>query len=200
MATIRTATVADLDGMRAFEREFVGHDVSRTTFRERFERFPELFVLAEADSDRDRSGGDLLGAASGYADGPEVDDDTAVLAAIGVRNGHEGNGLGRDLLSAFEAGAREHADVVSVAAATNVEGFYRACGYDPSSILVQVAEDELPADYAGRVDLVDERSEEGTRFCYVGFDEYQASLRVAVRDRLGGFAANTVFRTELDRD
>ncbi|WP_256296952.1 GNAT family N-acetyltransferase [Haloarchaeobius salinus] len=201
MATIRTATVADLDAMRTFEREFVGHDVSRETFRERFERVPELFVLAEADGGRAGSGdGTLLGAASGYANGPEVDDDAAVLAAIGVRNGHEGNGLGRELLSAFEEGARVHADVVSVASADNVEGFYRACGYEPSLILVQVAGDELPADHASRVDLVDERSEDGTRFCYVGFDEYRPSVRVDARDRLGGFAANTIFRKRLDRD
>ncbi|WP_440989059.1 N-acetyltransferase family protein [Haloarchaeobius baliensis] len=197
MATIRTATVADLAAMRTFEREFVGHDVSPAVFRERFEQFPELFVLAETADDQDGSEGVLLGAASGYADGPEVDDDTAVLAAIGVRNGYEGNGIGRELLTAFEDGAREHATVVSVASADDVEGFYRACGYEPSLVLVQVAEDELPTGYADRVDVVDERSEDGIRFLYVGFDEYRPAVRVDARDRLGGSAANTIFRKEL---
>lgn len=198
MPTTRTATAADLDAMRAFEREFVGHEVTAETFRRRFERFPELFVVCEATDDGLGSNGDLLGAASGYADGPEVDDDTVVLAAIGVRNGHEGNGIGRELLATFEAGAREYGDVVSVAAADNVEGFYRACGYEPSLILVQVVEDELPTDYASRGDLVDERSADGTRFLYYGFDEYQPSLRVELQRGLGG-TANTILRKQLDQ-
>lgn len=192
---VRTATAADLDAMRAFEREFVGHDVAAETFRERFERAPELFVLHEAD-DRWDGDGALLGAASGYADGPEVDDDTVVLAAIGVRNGHEGAGIGRALLGAFEDGAREYADAVSVASAANVEGFYRACGYEPSCILVQVPEADLPADYGRYGDLRDERGADGTRFLYFGFDEYRPSLRAALAADLGG-EANTIFGKEL---
>ena len=35
------------------------------------------------------------------------------------------------------------------------------------------------------------------RFLYVGFDEYRPAVRVDARDRLGGFAANTIFRKEL---
>ncbi|MFD1646465.1 GNAT family N-acetyltransferase [Haloarchaeobius litoreus] len=196
MPTTRTATAADLDAMRAFEREFVGHDVSPETFSERFDQYPELFVLVEATGDSYGSGGELLGAASGYADGPAVDDDTVVLAAIGVRNGHEGNGLGRALLEAFEAGAREYGDAVSVAAADNVVGFYRACGYEPSCILVQVPETDLPADYASHGDLVDERSADGTRFLYYDFDEYHPSLRDGLANRLGG-TANTILGKEL---
>lgn len=196
MPSTRTATAADLDAMRAFEREFVGHDVSPETFSERFDRYPELFVLVEATGDHGESDGELLGAASGYADAPEVDGDTVTLTAIGVRNGFEGNGLGRALLDAFEAGAREYGDTVSVAAADNVVGFYRACGYEPSCILVQVPETDLPADYASHGDLVDERSADGTRFLYYDFDEYQPSLRDGLANRLGG-TANTILGKEL---
>ncbi|WP_257298496.1 GNAT family N-acetyltransferase [Haloarchaeobius sp. FL176] len=168
------------------------------TFRRQFERCPELFVLCESTDDGQGTDSGLLGAASGYADGPEVDGDTVALAAIGVRNGYEGNGIGRELLAAFEAGAREYGDIVGVAAADNVEGFYLACGYEPSLILVQVLEADLPVDYASRGDLVDERGADGTRFLYYGFDEYQPSLRVELQRGLGG-TANTILRKQLDQ-
>ncbi|MFC4408673.1 GNAT family N-acetyltransferase [Haloarchaeobius iranensis] len=198
MATTRTATAADLDAMRAFERSFVGHEVGAETFRSWFSRFPELFVLCEATDDSHGSDGLLLGAASGYADRPAVDDGTVVLAAIGVRNGYEGNGIGRELLAAFEAGAREYGDAVSVAAADDVEGFYRACGYEPARVLVQVPEADLPADYASHGDLRAERSADGTRFLYYGVDEYRPSVRVELQNGLGG-TANTILREQLDQ-
>lgn len=191
MAPTRPATVADLDAMLAFEREFAGHDVARETFHTRFDRSPELFVVHETD-------GELVGAASGYAGGSAVDDDVVVLAAIGVANGREGAGIGRALLAAFEAGARRYGDVVSVASAGNVEGFYRACGYEPAGILVQVPEGSLPSDYASHGDLLDERREDGTCFCHFGFEEYHPSLRIELQHCLNATEANTIFEKRLE--
>lgn len=115
-----------------------------------------------------------------------------------MRADRRGEGLGRRILRRFEREAGGYAGTVSVAAAADVEGFYRDLGYEPASILLQVAEADLPEDYADRPELVGERRVDAdVRFLYAGFVEYDPHLREELKERFGAFEANTVYEKSL---
>lgn len=132
MAEIRTARADELRELLAFERRYTERDATLEAFREAFEAWPELFIVCEDD-------GEIVGEASGRVDGDEV-----VLLSIAVEPDYRGDGIGGKILQVFEERARGYAETVSVASADNVEGFYRAFGYEPAKILLQVDEADLP--------------------------------------------------------
>ncbi|ERH13005.1 MAG: acetyltransferase [halophilic archaeon J07HB67] len=142
MTTVRTARETELPTIRAFDEAHVGGDRSLDDLRATFGS-QSLFVVVE-------DGGELVAVAYGRetrpAESPTVADPNEVsLLSIGVRRGARGRGYGRTVLEGFERRAARQWDVVGAAAANNVEGFYRACGYEPALILVRVSESELPA-------------------------------------------------------
>lgn len=131
MVEIRTARADELRELLAFERRYTERDATLEAFREAFETWPELFVVREDD-------GEIVAEASGSVDGEKV-----FLASIAVETGYRGEGIGGEVLQVFEERARDYAETVSVASADNVEGFYRAFGYEPAKILLQVDEADL---------------------------------------------------------
>lgn len=200
MVTVRTADREELADLLAFEREYVGSEATVDDYVGRYAAVPGTFLVAEdpnaapdpsgpADPPWDRS---VVGIASG-APGDPVE-----IAGIGVRADRRGEGIGRRLLAAFEEGAAAYGSAVSAAAAANVEGFYLSAGYTPESVLLQVPEASLPADYERRVPLLGERSPEpGRRFLYAGFDEYDPRVREGLRRAVDAAEANTIFEKQV---
>lgn len=200
MVAVRTADREELDDLLAFEREYIGTVASIDDYIGRYASVPETFLVAEdTEAEPDRSGptdppwdSSVVGVASG-APGDPVE-----VAGIGVRADRRGEGIGRQLLAAFEEHASTYASAVSAAAAANVEGFYLAAGYTPVSVLLQVPEASLPADYERRIPLLAERSPQpGRRFLYAGFDEYDEQVREGLRRAVGAAEANTIFEKEV---
>jgi len=184
MATIRVLRERELPAALAFERDFVGTGTTLEAFRARFRETPSLFVGAFED-------GHPVGEASGRH---EPGDDVAELTAVGTRNGREREGIGSRVLGRFEANASAYAGRVTVASATNVEGFYRANGYEPEAILLGVDADDLPTDYEDRVPLRGERTPApGRRFLYVEFAEYSPAYRDEVAERVHADHVNAIF-------
>lgn len=198
MTTIRTAREEELPAIHAFDAEYVGGDRSLDDLQAMFATHPNLFVVAH-------DGEQLVAIAYGRETSPEEspagtgeDVGEVSLLSIGVRQEARGEGHGRAVLDHFEGQAAEHWDSVGAAAANNVEWFYRECGYEPVLLLVQVAESDLPADYADADRLVGERvPEPGTRFLYAAFESYSADRRDQVAERFNAFEVNTIFRKHL---
>lgn len=189
MPEIRRLEPDELERALAFERNYVGTETTLDAFRDRYRDTPELFVGYFEDDE-------LIGEASGRY---RRDDDVVELTAIGTKNGREHEGIATGVLEAFEANAAAYADRVSVASADNVEGFYRACGYEPAEILLQVPEDTLPADYDERVPLAGERApSDDWRFLYAAIDEYSETLRDDYADRVNAAEVNTIYQKPLD--
>lgn len=186
MAEIRTASADELDAMLAFERRYTEAETSPSEFRAAFEAWPELFVVCERS-------GQLVGEASGNVEG-----ERAILESVSVRPECRGDGVGRDLVYAFEDGATEYARRVSVASADNVEGFYRALGYEPEQVLLRLPGDEPPEDRVREgATIADRRVESDATILYVEFDEYSPRLRDELRDEFGARSANTIYEKEL---
>lgn len=186
MAVIRTARADELDALLSFGRRYAELDASASAFRDAFEAWPELFVVGEA-------AGELVGGASGRVDG-----DRAILASVAVREEHRGDGVGRELVSTFEAGAGEYAERVSVASADNVEGFYRALGYEPVQVMLEVPGDERPEDRAPEdVTIADRRDEPDATVLYVDCDEYSPRLRDELGERFGARSVNAIYEKAL---
>lgn len=184
MPTIRVLRERELPAALAFERDFVGTETTLDAFRARFRETPSLFVGAF-------EGEELVGEASGRF---EPTDEAVELTAIGTRNGREREGIASRVLTRFEANASAYADRVSVASATNVEGFYRANGYEPETILLHVDADALPPDYEDRIPLRGERTPApGRRFLYVDVAEYSPEYRDDLAERVNADHANTIF-------
>jgi ribosomal protein S18 acetylase RimI-like enzyme len=198
MTTIRTAKEGELPAIQAFDAEYVGGDRSLDDLRAMFATHPNLFVVAH-------DGGQLVAIAYGRETRDEESPTSTVdgasevsLLSIGVRKEARGEGHGRTVLDHFERQAAERWDIVGAAAANNVEWFYRECGYEPALLLVQVAESDLPVDYADADRLVGERvPEPGTRFLYAEFESYSTDLRDRVAERFNAFEINTIFRKHL---
>jgi len=196
VTTVRTARETELSAIRAFDEEHVGSDRSLGDLRAMFDSHPSLFVVVE-------NGAELLAVAYGRETRP-AESPTAThpgevsLLSIGVRREARGESYGRTVLGGFEQRAARHWDTVGAAAANNVEGFYRACGYEPTLVLVRVAESDLPAGDIGAERIVGERvPEPGTRFLYVAFDSYSADLRDDLAERFDAFEVNTIFRKSV---
>ena len=190
MIEIRTARADELEELLAFERRYTKRDATLEAFREAFETLPELYVVCEHD-------GGIVGEASGRVDGEKV-----VLLSIAVEPNYRGRGIGGEILQAFEDRAREYAETVSVASADNVEGFYRAFGYEPAKILLQVDEDadyeDTETEYECGATVVGGRTDDsGTTYLYAEFDEYRPALRDALKERVGAFSANTIYEKSL---
>lgn len=188
MGTVRRVRPDELADALAFERSYVGTETTLDAYRARYESTPELFVVYVED-------GALVGEASGEYPGP---DGGVTLTAIGTKNGREHEGIASRVLDRFEAHAAAYADRVTVASADNVEGFYRACGYEPIKILVSVTDEDLPEDYRDRVDVLGERRETDWLSLYVAFDEYNESVRDDVAARLNAAGVNTIYEKSLD--
>lgn len=189
MGIVRRIQPDEVPSALAFERSYVGTDTTLEAFQARYERTPELFIGYYED-------GSLVGEASGEYPGP---DGGVTMTAIGTKNGREHEGIASRVVETFEANASRYADRVTVASAVNVEGFYRACGYEPSKILLQVRERDLPSDYQDRVEVVDERPLDGDwRAVYAGFDRYSEALRDDVADQLHAEGVNTIYEKSLE--
>lgn len=196
MVAVRTAEPEELDGLLAFEREYVGTDATIDDYVGRYAAVPETFLVAiDPDAERDSSGPSdppweqsVVGVASG-APGDPVE-----VAGIAVRADRRGEGIGRRLLAAFEANAAAYGSAVSAAAASNVEGFYLSAGYTPEKVLLQVPEEALPPDYRRRVPLVSEqRPKPGVRFLYAELDEYDPRISEGLRRAVNAAEANVIF-------
>lgn len=188
MSTVRRIESDELSDALAFERSSIGTETTLEAFRGRYEKTPALFVGCFEN-------GELIGEASGEWPGA---DGHVTLTAIGTMNGREHEGIATRVLERFEANASRYADRVTVASADNVEGFYRACGYEPSKILLHVREPDLPPDYRDRVRVIDERPRDDDWLSvYVGFDEYAETYRDEVADRLDAAGVNTIFEKRI---
>lgn len=184
MEAIRTLEPDELEDALAFERNYVGTQTTIEAFRERYRAWPELFVAAFED-------GELVGEASGRV---QDDGGSVELTAIGTLNGREREGIASRVLERFEWNASAYADRVTVASADNVEGFYRANGYEPVEILLQVTESALPSDYADRVPLRNERSPSSDeRFLYADFETYATAYRDELKTRVNAHEVNAIF-------
>lgn len=196
MAVLGTAREDELDALLAFDHEHAGSDTSMEQFRAQYESYPDLSVVAVED-------GKLVAEATGRPGRPEENPiesrpDGIVLQSIAVHPSRHGEGLGRRILEYFEEQALNYAELVSTAAATNVEEFYQNCGYEPRMVLLQVTEADLPENYAQLPGFLDGRTPSpGTRFLYVGFEEYDPELRVELAEAVNAFEANTIYEKEL---
>ncbi len=186
MVETRTANSEELEKLLEFEKKYTERDDSLEEFREKYEKWPELFVVC-------RDSKELIGEASGT-----VRDGEVILESIAVREDYRGEGFGKSILEFFEKQARNYSDRVSVATADNVEEFYRRCGYRPEKILLQVNRSDLPENYRKEERLVDERDiGSEIKFLYVEFDNYSAGTRNELKENFNAFEANTIYEKEL---
>lgn len=111
MVEIRKVEEEELEKMHRFEENFVDSDESFQEFRERFEKWPETFVVYIED-------GEIFGEASGKMEGEKMG-----VKAIGVREGYKRQRIGSKVLNFFEEKAKKYSDKFTAASANNVEGF-----------------------------------------------------------------------------
>ena len=186
MAELRKVRKEELEEMHQFEKEFAGNKESFEEFEGRFRKYPDLFVVHMEN-------GKMVGEASAYEEDGKV-----ILKSIAVRGDRWGEGIGSKVLKFLEENASKYSNIVSVASAKNVEGFYRKMGYKPDKILVQAKKSELPEDYYERSDLVDERDiNSDTKFLYFSFDEYTPELRNQLEEEMNAFESNTVLEKDI---
>jgi amino-acid N-acetyltransferase len=189
MTEIRKVEKGELEKMQRFEENFVGSDESFEDFRERYEKWPETFVVYIED-------GEIIGEASGNMEGEKMG-----VQAIGVREGYKGEGIGSKVLNFFEQKARKYSEKVTVASADNVEEFYRANGYSPVEILIQVEKEKLPEGYREGDRIVREKEVgEDTIFLYADFDEYSEELRDILKEKFNAFEVNTIYEKNITQE
>lgn len=174
--------------MHAFDREYVGSDDSFAAFRDRWERLPETFVVYIED-------GEIIADATGKM---APDGDSISIESIGVHPDRRGEGIGSEVLAFFEQQARQYSDTITVASADNVEGFYRAHGYEPEAILLQVATTDLPDGALDDDHITDHRRpDDDAIFLYAGFEEYTGELRDRLKAEFNAFEVNTILEKKI---
>jgi N-acetylglutamate synthase-like GNAT family acetyltransferase/ADP-ribose pyrophosphatase YjhB (NUDIX family) len=185
---IRTAKEHELERLAEFDRNYAGSHATIDGFRERFEKYPETFIIATED-------GEIIGDATGKMEG----ENCMGLQSIAVKEGYKGQGIGTEILRFFEEKAEKYADKVTVASADNVEEFYQKNGYEPVQIMLQVNKEDLPENYRQREEIVDERHvDQDTTFLYANFDEYSRELRDSLKHSFNAFEVNTIYEKKLD--
>lgn len=186
MSEVRNIEEEELEKMHRFEEKYVGSDESFQDFRERYEKWPETFVVYIQD-------GEIIGEASGNMEGEKMG-----LEAIGIKEGHKGQRIGSKVLNFFEEKAKRYADKVTVASADNVEGFYRANGYRAVEILIQAEKEKLAEDYKKEDRITREKEvEENKIFLYADFKEYSEELRDRLKEKYNALEVNTIYEKEI---
>lgn len=190
MSQLRTVQEEELEEVYEFDKQYVGSQESFDEFRQRFDKWPETFVIYVEDDE-------ILADATGKME-TEV---KMGLQSIGVREGYKGEGIGSKILKFFEKKAAKYADVITVASASNIEGFYRANGYEPVQIMLQVEKSELPKNYQENPKIVGEKDiDEDTKFLYASFDEYSKKIRDEMKEKFSAFEVNTIYEKNISEE
>ena len=182
MVEIRQPAPHELDALHELEVDYCESGESAERIRERYARYPDLFVVAVLDSE-------VVGEVSGFPRDGEV-----TLKAMSVLHRHQRRGIGRQLITAFEQSAARYADTVNLASGEEAEPFYLACGYRPQSLMVGMHTADLPADYRDtEYPITGERVRDGRTFVYLAAPTYDPALKQAVRARFQAAGINYIF-------
>lgn len=185
---IRTAKKKELQELAEFDRNYAGSHATIDELKERFDKWPETFIIATED-------GEIIGDATGKMESENF----MGLQSIAVKEGHKGQGIGTRILRFFEEKAKKYADKVTIASADNVEKFYQKNGYKPVQIMLQVNKEELPENYQKEEEIVDEKDiDQDTKFLYTEVDKYSPEMRDSLKDKFNAFEVNTIYEKELN--
>jgi N-acetylglutamate synthase-like GNAT family acetyltransferase len=180
---LRTAKKQELEELVEFDRNYAGSRAIIDEFMERFETWPETFIIAVED-------GEIIGDATGKMES----ENCMGLQSIAVKEGYKGKGIGTKILRFFEDKASKYADKVTIASADNVEEFYQKNGYESVQIMLQVNKDELPENYQQEEEIVDEKDVgQDTKFLYADFDQCSKELRKRLKDKFNAFEVNMIY-------
>jgi N-acetylglutamate synthase-like GNAT family acetyltransferase len=182
---LRSPEVKELEDILKMEKELTHRDMELEEFRKNFERWPELYIVAEED-------GELVGEASG-----EVEDGKVLLESISVKDGFRCEGIGRKILEKFCDRASKYSGTVSVASADDVERFYRRYDFSPVKILLQARKEDLPAGWKNDGRVLDWREEDETILIYASFDEYSGDVREDLKKEFNAFEVNCILEKKL---
>lgn len=187
MVEIRPVENSDLPPFRRLHNRYVDRDESLDTVREWHDEHPNLLVGAYVD-------GELVG----HALGRPHDDEAVELAGLSVAESYRRQGVGSELLDAFEKHAADAGfDRVTLGSAGGyVDEFYVENSYEPESVLVRLDADEPRSETA--LEVIDERVEGDTRKLYVDPGEGDATHLDAVRGAFDDPEAIYVFAKALD--
>lgn len=187
MVDVRPIEESDIPAFRRLHNRYVDRDESLETVREWYDEQPDLLIGADDD-------GELVG----HALGRPHDEEAVELAGLSVAVSHRRQGVGSELVDAFEEHAADAGfeRVTLGSAGGYVDDFYAENGYGPESVLVRLDADE-PRPRA-TFDVIDERVEGDTRKLYVDPEEGDATHLDAVRDAFDDPEAIYVFTKALD--
>lgn len=194
MVEIRSVPVADLDTARQLHNQYTASDVSRATFREWYDQYPELLLGAYEGTEDETLVGYCLGVTGHEEGGVE-------LKGIAVTESSRRQGIGSLLLAQFESNAAELGiDHIGLGSAGGyVDEFYIENGYEPERILVRFDAATVPETYRDLdFEIVNERLDDGTKKLYVGVDEFDPAYLETVRDAFDDPEAIHIMEKSLD--
>lgn len=187
MVEIRAAKKEELESLHRLSEEYAGIEESLKEFKDRWSRFPDLFVVAERKEE-------VIGGSTGRME----KDGSVGLQSVVVKPEYKGNGTGSSVLNFFEQRAREKSKRVSVASAKEVEKFYRENGYQPKNILLKVKKERLPDGYRTDESIVNEiEADKETMYLYADFENYSKELRDELKDEFNAYQVNTIYEKKI---
>ena len=179
----------EFERARALHNRFTAQSMPSEEMRPWYADTPELFAGA-FDAD------EMVGVVTGR----QADQTHAHLFGLGVMPNYRRQGIGAELVAAFEAGAANlGVDRVSVGSAGGyVDRFYAAQGYEPWTVLVRTPAEDEPVPPDGAYDVVEERAEDGVRKRYVDAEGADFDFAEEVGDAFGDDEAVFIMEKPLD--
>lgn len=186
---VRAIRNDDFQRACALHNRFTAQNMPGEEMRRWYADAPELFAGA-FDAD------EIVGVVTGR----RANQTHAHLLGLGVMPDYRRQGIGAELVAAFEKGAANiGVERVSVGSAGGyIDRFYAAQGYEPWTVLVRTPAEEEPVSPDGFYDIVEERVEDGIRKRCIDAEGADFDFAEEVRDAFGEKKAVFIMEKPLD--